>query len=207
MTGITYPLTPPSSPTFSRCEFMPRSVTSQAVSPFTLQAQVQEHDGQLLEVSLSLPPMTRAQAEYWISFLAKLHGQVGTFLLTPPGGGTPRGTPAGTPLVSGPSQTGDQLVVDGWTPSATGVLLAGDWIQVGTGTTARLHKVLDDADASGGGVTTLRIWPSLRESPANNSAVVTSNPQGAFRLASANFQWSLDLAKIYGLSFAAREAI
>lgn len=207
MTAITYPLTPPASPGFSSAEWILRSVVSESVSPFTLQTQQQEHAGQVMEVSLQLPPMTRAQAEYWISFLAKLHGKVGTFLLTPPGAGTPRGTPAGTPLVSGPSQTGDQLVVDGWTPSAPGVLLAGDWIQVGTGATARLHKVLDDANASAGGVTTLRIWPSLRESPGNNSAVVTSNPVGAFRLASNDCQWSVAIARIYGLAFAAREAI
>jgi len=180
-------------------------VVAQSISPFSLVTQEQEHDGQALEMAMQLPPMKRAQAEEWVAFLLRLHGKRGTFYMTPPGGGTPRGSILGTPMVSGPSQTGDVLVVDGWTPSATGVLLAGDWIQLGTGATSRVHKVLENADASAGGVTSLRLWPSLRESPGNNSAVVVTNPVGVFKLLSNDAQWDVGLAQVYGISLAARE--
>ena len=205
MTAIAYPITHPTTPAFVSCGFIARSVVAQSISPFSLVTQEQEHDGQALEMAMQLPPMKRAQAEEWVAFLLRLHGKRGTFYMTPPGGGTPRGSILGTPMVSGPSQTGDVLVVDGWTPSATGVLLAGDWIQLGTGATSRVHKVLENADASAGGVTSLRLWPSLRESPGNNSAVVVTNPVGVFKLLSNDAQWDVGLAQVYGISLAARE--
>jgi hypothetical protein len=204
---ISYPLSLPAAPVFSAARFSARAVVASSMSPFTGQEQVQEFSGQWLEAEFSLPPMTRAQAEYWIAFLLKLNGMRGTFLAGDPAGKRPRGIATGTPLVKGASQTGNSLITDGWTISTTGILLAGDYIQIGTGSSARLHKVLDDANSDGAGDATLTIWPSLRASPADNAAIIVSNTVGHFRLASNEMAWTLGEAINYGMVIAAREVV
>lgn len=153
---------------------------------------------------INLPRMTRAQAEPWVAALLSLNGREGSFLLGDTANKTARGTATGVPLVKGASQTGASLITDGWTAGVTGILKAGDWFQLGAGTTARLYKVLVDANSNGSGEATLDIWPKLRSSPADNAALVVSSPMGRFMLAN-NIDWSVDHAKAYGLSFQAVE--
>ncbi len=69
---------------------------------------------------------------------------------------SPRGAATGTPLVKGASQTGNTLTTDGWTTGVTGILKAGDWIQLGTGSTSTLHKLQQAADSDGLTITVLR---------------------------------------------------
>jgi hypothetical protein len=203
--AITYPLSLPTVTGIRRVRFTMRSVVAIARSPFTLDSQVQAHQGQRWEAEVVLPPMARANAEMWLAFLAKLNGPEGTFLLGDLAAASPRGAATGTPLVNGGGQTGNDLVTDGWTPSVTGILKAGDYIQLGAGATARLHKVLDDADSDAGGNATLTLWPKVTSSgsPADNAAIVTSSAQGVFRLASNETVWEIDEAAQYGLVFAA----
>ena len=84
----------------------------------------------------------------------------------------------------------------------TGTLLAGDYIQLGTGANARLHKVLQDQDGNG----TLEIWPALRADQSAVSADLTS-AAGLFRLSSNEQSWSVNEASIYGITFGAMEAL
>lgn len=203
---ITYPLTHPTSPGFRNIVFKPRTAVTISISPFTGAQQVQAHQGEWWAVEVTLPRMKRAAAEEWIAFLLKLKGMWGTFYLGDPDGTTPRGSAGGTPLVKGGSQTGSTLLTDGW-PTAAGVLLAGDYLQIGSGSSQRLHKNLVDADASPAGETTLDIFPRLRESPANDAAITTSNCKGVFRLASNVMPWSADELSRYEISFGAIEAI
>ena len=205
--AITYPLTLPAAPIFNSARFTARAVVGLSESPFTGQSQVQEYAGQWLEAELSLPPMTRPQAEYWTAFLLKLNGLRGTFLLGDPAGKKPRGVATGTPVVNGAGQTGNALITNGWTISTTGILLAGDYIQLGTGATARLYKVLDDANSDGAGAATLTLWPSLRTSPGSGAAVVVNNTVGLFRLVSNEMVWNIGEAINYGLVIASREAL
>ena len=58
----------------------------------------------------------------------------------------------------------------------------------------------------GGGLATLDIFPRLRESPAADAAIVTTNCQGVFRL-NASFEWSADQLSNYGVSFGGTEAL
>lgn len=156
-----------------------------------------------------MPPMTRAEAEEWFSFLVKLNGQYGTFLLGDPHA-APRGSAAstpGTPVVNGASQVGSTLAVDGLPASATGYLKAGDYIQLGSGATARLHKVLNDVDTNGSGEATLDIWPDLRSSPDDDSAVVVSDAVGNFRLSTNEIGVDINEIELFGITFAAIEAL
>lgn len=205
--AIVYPLSLPTTPTPSR--MLMRSVNAVALSqsPFTFEQQVFEHQGGIWAAELSLPPMERATAEAWLSFLLKLRGRNGTFLLVPFSAKTPRGSGGGTPQVNGASQTGLILNTKGWPVSTTGVLLAGDYLQLGTGSTSRLHKNLNDADSDAGGLATLDIWPRLRESPADSATIKLTNPEGVFRLARNDSSWDINTATIYGLGISAMEAI
>lgn len=203
--AITYPLSLPTG--LRQIRITPIAVVSESRSPFSLKSQIQQHQGQLWQAEIAVKPMTRASAEEWISFLLKLNGKYGTFLLGDPSGATPRGIATGTPLVNGASQTGNALITDGWTPSQTNILRAGDYIQLGTGSTSRLYKNLEDTNSDAGGNATLTLWPNLRSSPADNSAIVTSSAKGVFRLATNEMAYDISEAKIYGIAFPAIEAI
>lgn len=207
---ITYPLNTPTNIGIANITLSAENAVAISQSPFTFQQQVVAHPGQRWAASISLPPMKRQDAEYWIAFLLSLKGQIGTFLLGDPNCGTAQGsakdTP-GTPVVNGAGQTGDSLVIDGLPLSATGYLLPGDYIQLGTGSSTQLYKVLTQVNTDGSGGATLDIWPSLRSSPADNASVVVGNTKGRFRLKDNITQWSINEISSYGITFDCVEAI
>lgn len=203
--AITYPLAFPTVTVPKRISLRAVNVVAVSASPFTLRQQVVAHQGQRWEADVSLPPMRRTNAEQWVAFLLSLRGQLGTFLMSPfpckARGGA--GTAPGTPLVNGAGQTGGTLNLDGAPASVAGYLKAGDFIQLGSGSGAKLHKVLADANSSAGGAVSVDIWPFITTAPADNSAIVVSSPSGLFRLASNSQSWDIDDAAMYGISFSA----
>lgn len=196
--AISYPLTHPATPGFRSVTFEAVNIVGETRSEFT-GAQIEyQWPGEWWEAMLELPPMTRAQAEDWLAFLTALRGKYGTFYLGPEKQArTIQGTAAGV-TINGASQTGTTLALNG-----TGTLLAGDWLQTDSGSSARLYKNLTDATLA----TTIDIFPRLRSSPVNSSSVVISNPVGLFRLPDNRRGWNIDLMRLYGLSFKAVEAI
>lgn len=207
--AITYPLSYPTTGIAS-VNLIARNSTSISQSPFTYAQQVQKNTGQRWEADITLPPMVRADAEKWITFFMKMEGSFGTFLLGDPNAATPRGsaaTTAGTPVVNGASQTGNELAIDGLPISATGYLLAGDYIQLGSGLASELYKVLDDVDTNASGEATLTLWPRLRTIPSDGATVVVSNAKGLFRVSTPTTDWSISNSGFYSISFGAIEAI
>lgn len=205
----TYPISIPNN-RISSIRLIARNAVAVAASPFTFAQQVYRHQGQGWEADISIPPMKREDAEAWVSFLLRLRGQYGTFLLGDPNGATPRGsasTTTGTPVVNGASQTGDELNIDGLPVSVSGYLLAGDYIQLGSGSTATLHKVLEDVDSNASGEATLNLFPAVRTAPSDNAAVTVSNAKGNFRLNANETSWDINTASIYGITFGAVEAL
>jgi hypothetical protein len=208
--AVSYPLTLPTESGIASVTL--RTVNSVAISesPFTFKQQVIEHSGQRWEAEITMPPMVRADAEAWVAFLVSLRGVKGTFLLGDPVGVSARGSASvtpGTPVVNGAGQTGDALTIDGCPNSVTGYLKAGDYIQLGGGSTSTLHKVLADVNTNASGQANLDLWPSIRNAPADNATVVVSSARGLFRLSSNQTNWSISEASIYGVTFAAVEAI
>lgn len=111
------------------------------------------------------------------------------------------------PFVNGAGQTGNSLIIDGASPDETGYLLPGDYIQLGSGATATLHKVLTQVDTDSSGNATVDIWPSIRTAPADNATVTVANTVGRWRLSGNESSWSINEASIYGISFSAMEAV
>jgi hypothetical protein len=202
---ISYPLALPTTDQPADIVWGGESVVAVAQSPFTGETEVQQHDGQVWHGTVNYPPLERADAKRLIVFLQKLDGMYGTFTMSPPGSETPRGSAGGTPLVNGATQTGVDLVTDGW-PVSESVLLEGDFIQLGTGLTSRLYMNLGDVTSDGSGNATLTLWPRIKTStsPADNAAIVTSSPVGLFRLISNRNDWTVDTALHYGISFGFR---
>ena len=205
----SYPLTMPSGG-ISRIRIIAKNAIGISESPFTYSQQVHRHQGQGWEADVTLSSMKREDAEAWIAFLLRLRGRYGTFLLGDPNGGTPRGsasTTAGSPVINGAGQTGDELNIDGLPVSATGYLKAGDYIQLGSGSSATLHKVLEDVDSNASGQATLNLFPAVRTAFPDNSVITVSNAKGNFRLASNETGWDINTMTVYGITFGAVEAI
>jgi len=208
--AITYPLTFPTVTGVASINLRAVNAVAISESPFTFKQQVIAHQGQRWEAEISLPPMQRANAETWVSFLVSLAGARGTFTMGDPNGATARGTASvtpGTPVVNGSGQTGSSLTVDGLPTSETGYLKAGDYIQLGGGSSATLHKVMQDVDSNASGQAAIELWPYIRTAPADDATVVVSNAVGVFRLAGNQTNWSINNAAFYGISFAAIEAV
>jgi hypothetical protein len=151
-------------------------------------------------------PLTQAQADARISWLLGLRGMAYGFLLGDPLKTAPAGSVAGSPHVDNTQNAGNQamsqqLGTAGWTASAAGVLLAGDYIQVGY----RLHRVVYDVAADSSGKAVVTIWPSLREQPADSSSIITTNPRGLMRRAQNKDSWSADFTRTTRLSFPFQE--
>lgn len=202
--AISYPLALPNITGIKQVTFAARAAVAASRSPYSGARKTYEFPSQYFEAAVKLPPMTRAEAEAWNCFRLKLNGKKGTFLLGDPNGATARGsarTTPGTPLVKGANQTGDTLIIDGLPLSATGYFLEGDYIQLGSGSTSRLYKVLEDTNTNGSGEATLLLWPNIITAPNDNDTVVVSNAVGVFSMAENYMPWDIDEAAMYGISF------
>jgi len=187
----------PSYPSPRSIDFTAIDTVGVAVSPFTGQQQTQNWRNAWLEASVSMPPLKHIQAQAWIAWLLGLQGQAGVFQLGDPLAPLPQGL-GGSMTVSGAGQTGYTLNVAGGAGAPS--LLPGDWIQIGF----RLYRNIGTYN---GGAGALDIWPQIRESPLDGTAIVVTDTKGLFRLKSNVRKWSESDMRMYGLEFEIREAI
>jgi len=154
--------------------------------------------------------VNREFGEPWVAFLLALNGPAGTFLLGDPLGACPRGAlpPAVAVKVDG-AQTAQtpSINIKDLPTSTSGLFLPGDYIQLGSGATATLHKILLSASSDSAGKATLFVWPYPRRALADNEAVVYTDAKGRFRLAGNQQAWTIANNLRYGVSFEAVEAI
>jgi hypothetical protein len=198
--AISYPLALPTINGISNVNFSAINAVAYSASAFTFAGQAHAYAGQMWQAEISLPAMKRSKAETWISFLMSLRGQFGTFLLGDPRACALRGTAASCAITgSAGGNTVTAVVPNGQT------LLAGDYFQLGTGSGARLHKVLQNYSGTGS-AKNLEIWPALRVNRSGVNAIL-ANTVGVFRLSLNETSWSSNEIANYGITFAAREAI
>jgi hypothetical protein len=185
---ISLPAYPPAP---ASIEWEPFDTVAAARSPFSQQQQLQNWQAAILRASLSYQPMTPSQAIPWIVFLMNTQGISSVFQFGDPLLTGPQNPSASAGHVSGGGQTGYALdtTASGLTP--------GDWIQIGY----RLYRVMT---VSGGN---LGIWPNIRESPADGSAISITNTSGLFRLTKSARRYTVNKAKIHGITFEIEEAL
>lgn len=194
--SITYPLSLPTTIGIESIELRATNAVALTQSPFTYKQQVLTYPGQMWSASITIPALRRDFTAPWTAFLVALKGQTGTFLLGDPDyQDGPRGTVSSCVLTGTAGSASPTVVM-------TGSLLAGDYIQLGTGASSRLHKVLQDQTGNG----TLEIWPALRADYTSATAATTGT-KGVFRLASNSTNWSINNNNAYGISFDAVEVI
>ena len=163
----------PSSPAFNSLNissvqptFVSRSISGRR--------QSRQIGGQYFRMRASFPPMTRAEFAPIYAFVMKQRGRYESFTLIPPVLNAGLGSPAGTPLVNGASQTGRTIVTDGWSASIT-IFKAGDYLKFANHD--KVYTVTADATSDGSGDSTISIEPALVTSPADDSAITyTSVP-------------------------------
>ena len=160
---------------------------------------------------MTVPPINdRDVAEQWQTVLLSLRGMFGTFESPADFSYTgPRGAATGTPLVNG-TNTAQAVVLNtkGWTANVTGIMKAGDYLQVQvSGSFKRLYKVMKDVNSDASGHATLDIWPRLRETLSDGLSVVISNPMGTFQLTSNQRDFDIDEAGFFSFDIQAVEAI
>ena len=193
--ALSYPLATPTTIGIESIELRAVNAVAVSQSPFTYKQQIVSHGGQKWEASVNIPSVHRDKAAEWKAMLVGLRGQTGTFLLGDPDYATPQGTVSSCVLSGNVGDDTASVVM-------TGTLKAGDYIQLGSGASSKLHQVLLDQDGDG----TIEIWPSLR-SDYTSSTVVFNYPKGVFRLSTNMTSWSINNASIYGISFEAVEAV
>lgn len=205
---VSYPLSLPSG--VAEATITPTSAVAISSSPFTGSQQVQAWPGEWW-VGEIRPPKRRdgRKARAMSAFITALRGPLGTFLMGDPTAPLPCvNTKAASVTIASAAETGARSIdTVGWQTSDKGLtadstwptadsteviigygayaLRAGDYIQVGSGSASRLHKLLSDAEievAGSVGSATLEIWPPLRAGVAVGDAVVYRNPVGLWRL-------------------------
>ena len=86
---------------------------------------------------------------------------------------------------------------DGFSVGATGK--RGDWIQFGTGSSSRLHKVAAAFTADGSGEASVEIWPRTRAALADNDTFVTSSAKGLWKLTTNGIPYTIRDVRLGGI--------
>jgi len=163
-----------------------RSAVAISQSPFTFDQQVYQHQGVIWEAEISLPPLNRSEAKAVEAFLARCRGMKETFML-----GNPLHNIVATGAITSAS-IGDTTVTGTLTSAG-----AGDYFQLGD----HLYIIT----AVGG--STFEIMPPMRQAVGVSTALDFSLPQGVWRLAANEVNWSINEASIYGFTFPIIEAL
>lgn len=206
--AISYPLSLPAGNKFRTVTLRRRVVAGKQSSPFTLKRQVQLYSGERWEGEVSLVPMRARDYADWNGFFLSLDGPVGTFLMGDPVREVPVGAMAqlpGAPLVDGAGQTGEALNIKGGPAGVARWAARGDYVQLGSGSTTRLHMVAQDAATDSAGKTTLYLRPRVKTAPGNNDALVVRGALGIWTLSAAEHHWTVDNAGFASITFAIEE--
>lgn len=194
----TYPLAFPSgiSPNQDKMELISTSAGYRSV--YTGQAYFHAFPGQWWKRELGFPPLPREKAEVLVSFLCRLQGQVGPFTCGMFLNKTPRGSVSGPlPTVSSFSPDGTSLSITGGPANRSNYFLAGDFF----GVNGYIFKALQNVSLNGSGAATFDVAAKANNSKvAINQSLVVNDPQGRWRLTTNNVSWSINDARLYGIT-------
>lgn len=204
--SLTYPLTLPSSVSFTEIAYIPKTVVGFNASKFTGQQQTYVWPGQWWEFQCRLPALhTDALADEWIAFLLSLNGREGTFNMGPSTRKTPSVSAALAVVGSGGGTANSSTLPITLTNASYG-LTVGDWLQYGTGSSAKLHRIVK-VNAFVGTAGSVEIFPRARSAYTAAAALNLTNPVGLFRLSDGKMDWTINTAKHVGLEINASEVL
>ena len=183
----------PTSPAFNslNVKSVQHTYVSRALSG---RRQVRQLGGQFWKMTATFPPMTRAQFAPIYAFVVKQRGRYESFTIVPAVVSTGQGSPAGTPLVNGASQTGRSLVTDGWNASIA-IFKAGDFLKIAGND--KVYMCTTDVSSDGSGNATISIEPALVASPADDGAITHSSVSFTVALTSGIQEFSTDTSGLF----------
>jgi hypothetical protein len=167
--------------------------------------QARQIDGQRFRLTISFPPMTRAEFSPINAFIIKQRSQLESFTYSPPTISTPLGVATGVISVNGAISAGaTSCSIDGMANSTTGVFKAGDYFRF-TGQN-KVYMVMADVSSNGSGQGTLTFEPPLRTAVADNAVLIYSNVDFTvgltgdiqeFNIGTENlFQYQIDVVEV-----------
>lgn len=136
------------------------------------------------------------------SFIRSLRGTTGRFKISP-SDSDPYGTAQGIGKVNGASQTGNQIITDGWSPNQSELFRAGDYCEIN----GELKEISEDISSDVSGNATLVFTSNMRNSPPNDADVITASPKAIMKLTNNSTPVSIGASIIYSLVIECEEAI
>ena len=208
MAEASYPLNLPNSPSnFVTSEWRIIRTVAYTESPFTYGQQVAKYQGSVWQTTVTLPPMSRADAGAWQSFFMQLNGRFGTFLLGDPDAKTIQGGATTVISVNGDHSVGAyDVVVDG-ADTSTVIFKKGDYVQFGSGASSKLHMIVADITSDASGNATLQIEPPLKTALTDDDVVTYSDTKAVMRMDSNELGWNANNVSLYGISFSCTESL
>lgn len=194
---ISYPLTFPTTTFPVTQTWSIKRQVGVSESPFTGTQQTVEFDYAKWQVTVSMPPVRGTTATELTSFLTKLHGRRGTFLMGDADRRTPQNSISGDVQVDGNFSVGDAVI----SITGTTAFSQGDMIQIGGGSAARLYMVIGNQSGS----SSIQIEPKLKNAVSNDQEIVYTNPKGIFRMDANTQSWDTNAVSNYGISFSCTE--
>lgn len=180
----------------------PVDLSARVESPLSGHSQTQVRPGVRWQTDLSFSVLDPAKRQAMDAILTQLAQR--TYLLRVQDYTYVRqGSGAGAPKVNGASQSGLTLHTKGWTANQTGVLLAGDRIQLDTYQVI-IVTVAVDSDASGNAAIPLGL--PLRDPPADSSDIETATPKALFEIPEL-WAWSNSLPRFAGTTISLLEKL
>jgi hypothetical protein len=95
-------------------------------------------------------------------------------------------TPTTTVGIAAIGQTGTLLRIKGLPVSTQGLLLQGDIVEIALPSYSQLVRVITPLDSDAAGLGVLQFENALKQSPADNAAVIVQQPMGRFVLAASS---------------------
>ena len=209
MPAPNYPLTMPTAPGFTSSRFELKRATAFTESPFTGAQQVQLRDYALWEATLTLPRMNARQVGVWQAFMMRCHGRRGTFYLADPDRRAPLGAINADGTIATAVSAGTYDIIVAFTGTPTGGVVAGDYIQIGSGSSAKLHMITSDVALHplNPRRLALTVEPALKVAVGVGTTVILRSPRGIFRMTTNALGWDADNLSRYGVTIACREAL
>lgn len=189
----------PNTPVFDSLTIRSFAPSFESVS-HSLKRKVLSMGGQRWLMEATFPAMTRAEFAPLYAFSLKQDGRTGTFDIVPPQVATPQGVGTGSPVVNGAGQTGNSIITDGWTPSQTGILKAGDYFKFQNRN--KVYMNVEDVNSDVSGNATLTTFPAIPSDdiPADNEVLVVSSVPFKMSFVEDLQAFNLSLGQSYGFS-------
>lgn len=183
--SISFPRTLPNLSDVAQIVRRQKTLVSVSEGLFSGVQQLQKQPFQRWEIEYTIIPLNRANIDVWLAWLVSLNGREKTFYS---GMQAPNEIKGSAKDYLNPQLNGvhtirlGSLSIDSGPNSITGYLKEGDFIQLGSTTSSRLHMVLEDVNTDGSGQASFDIWPDTQASYSDNATVTVSSPVGVFRL-------------------------